>query len=226
MVALLRDFKSRDIALRNAQWECILSIMMNDVLGVVARQIPRLFSLLGDIEDGICPFHSTIVSIFAKLSGSERNRKKIVETGLMSKLAELLEKFPRHTIFHKSVLEFVMESLNHGKYANGFLDEMIPAMARLFTSDRSVEERASAWNFFVQLGSKYSEISGLRDVVMSNQVLTEEFMEKVNSITELTDFEYGGEAPNRSASGTMSLTGEQYRLLVQFIRSGGRGQQK
>jgi hypothetical protein len=171
---------------------------------------------MDDTNHGVQEFHITILDILGKISAGSRNRQKLIALGFPAKLAGLMWKFPRHSVLQNAAIKFVLSGMKmNPRFGVVFVDMIIPVVSRFVLSKDSFEERAYGWNFLRSVWLEYP------DVILGHNGVTLEVLEKVNEITGMTEMEYGGEVPDRDifmSDDTVTMTKDQSRLLIQFIR--------
>jgi hypothetical protein len=204
LALLLRTFEDPPRSLLNAQWAAVQAIATDMNLPQLAKQLPRLLSLVEPTGNAFAPFQVAVLGLLQSCIALERTRVEIGGSTLPATLAAIVKKFPHHTIAQRAVTAFVLAALENGAFGRPFAEAVLPLAVEAFASPE-IEQRAFAWAF----------LKGVKPIIP----VPETAWAEVVTIDAVVGKSYGGEIPAPAEVGDIggAPNAQFMQLLLQML---------
>lgn len=228
-IAILSHKFTNDIQeVLNKQWEAIASIVTDKNVKNIEGLSDSYLEILGNPELPLfTPQVESIIKIIGQvITYDNEYAQKLVDWEIGKKLANIIDRFPRHTLAHLTITNFALTALdvpNFPDLVDAVLKPLYAAAAKSFQDDKPAEFRGFGFNFHTSVLKKMKE-KNLQPVPLEF-CFNPETIQKIEKLTKVVDNSYGGELPqpqNEEADELGNLTPEQLMALLRFITGGRR----
>jgi hypothetical protein len=182
----LVDLSGATTAVLNAQWAAVRAVAGNANLEVLEAQLDRILTLILPNREVFSAYQVSALALTQVLLTETVVRVRLAQGELAKTIADILEKFGRHTVAQNAVVAFVVATVEYGEFSEPFLKAVAP-VAVAWLSAEAIECRAFAWNFFRKLKEENWEIA--------KRVADQGIWERFREIETVVENRYGGEMP-------------------------------
>jgi hypothetical protein len=186
LARLLAELPGAPTPVLNAQWAAVQAAVTPANIAVIAEQIPRIVGLIAPARDHYSAFQVAAIALAQALVGRDAARDALLDAALPRTLADVLRKFPRHTVAQNAVVAFVVAAIEEPPFAAPFLREIGAVGASAIKAD-PIEGRGFAWNLF----RKVRETS----TSAAEKVAGEDAWAAFDEIDAIVEKSYGGDPP-------------------------------
>lgn len=221
-------FEHAPSAVLNSQWSSLSSLINTTNIQDSAIQgfFQRVVNQLTELDNYFYAYQAYAIKVLETYITVDELRLKLVEFEFGTKLNQIINSYPKHTLALNSVISFVLEAIKYQDIRQYFIDSIVPVAGSIIEKSDLVESRAFAWGVFKKLSAHYTEYPGLKELVDNANSTNEESIDKLEEINKVVDAQeqYGGELPqpNNEDDTLSNMTQDQLMALLRFITGGNR----
>lgn len=219
LTVLLRQFKNPSLKLLNSQWNAIVSSFKSEPIALIQENLDSLIDLLvGADKEVINQYQVYILTLLGHIAHINAEfANALAEKTLFNSLAQLLEKFPKHTFFQRALHGFIIDMLVQEGPATTLLNSILPICSK-YIQGEYVELRSFSWNLMKTL-TVPDENSNLPEFTKSLvEALGEETKAGYDKINAIAGVQYGGSKPEPAAETDMTnISPDQLLAILQLL---------
>ena len=212
----------------NRQWEAIASIVTDSNVKNIEELSDSYLDILENPNLSLfTPQIESIIKIIGQVIINDNDyAQKLVDWQVGKKLANIIDRFPRHTLAHLTITNFALTAIdvpNFPDLVDAVIKPLYEVAAQSFQDGKPAEFRGFGYNFHSSVTTKMKE-KNLQPIPIEF-CFNNETKSKVDQLNKVVENSYGGELPQQQpedADELGNLTPEQLMALLRFITGGRR----